>query len=101
MPRLGRNFNEDDAFPIDTDVFTNPNLVPPPGAIILSDGLWQRRFGSDPSVVGSTIEMDGWASVVVGVLPSSFRIYLPADAGMPTNIDAWRVIPSNMAENAR
>jgi len=51
--------------------------------------------------VGRTIQMDGFGSVVVGVLPADFRIYLPADAGMPTNIDAWGVLPSNVGEFAR
>ena len=45
--------------------------------------------------------MDGWGSVVVGVLPPTFRIYLPADAAMPTNVDAWGVLPSNIADFAR
>jgi putative ABC transport system permease protein len=45
--------------------------------------------------------MDGWGSVVVGVLPPTFRIYLPADAAMPTNVDAWGVLPANISEFAR
>jgi putative ABC transport system permease protein len=68
---------------------------------MLSYGLWRRRFGGDPSVIGKTIQMDGWGSVVVGVLPADFRIYLPVDAGMPTNIDAWGVLPSNIGDFAR
>ncbi len=100
-PMLGRDFTLEDAAPIDFDDFTNPNATLAPGAVILTYGFWQRRFGSDPSVVGRTIQLDGLGSVVVGILPEDFHIYLPADAGMPTNIDAWRVIPSNFAENAR
>jgi putative ABC transport system permease protein len=73
----------------------------PPNKVLLSYGLWQRRFGGDPSVIGRTIQMDGWGSIIVGVLPRDFRIYLPADAGMPTNIDAWAVLPSNIGEFAR
>jgi putative ABC transport system permease protein len=45
--------------------------------------------------------MDGLGQVVVGVLPPDFRIYLPADVAMPTNIDAWGLLPSNMSEFAR
>jgi putative ABC transport system permease protein len=52
-------------------------------------------------VIGRTIQMDGWGSVVVGVLPPTFRIYLPADPAMPTNIDAWGVLPANMSDCAR
>ncbi len=101
VPMLGRNFNADDAIVIDPEMFGNPNPDLPPGTVMLSHGLWQRRFGSDPSVIGQTIQMDGWGSVVVGVLPPDFRIYLPADAGMPTNIDAWGVLPSNISDFAR
>jgi predicted permease len=100
-PVVGRDFVADDAFPIDPQAFGSPNPDLPPGKVLLSYGLWQRRFGGDPSIVGRTIQMDGWGSIVVGVLPRDFRIYLPADAGMPTNIDAWGVLPTNIGEFAR
>jgi putative ABC transport system permease protein len=96
-PVLGRTHLAEDAFPIDPKQFGNPNPDLPPGKVVLSYGLWQRRFGGDPSVLGKTIQMDGWGSVVVGVLPPDFRIYLPADAAMPTKIDAWGVLPSNIS----
>jgi predicted permease len=41
---------------------------------ILTHGLWQRRFGGDPSIVGRTIALDGIAVEVVGILPASFRM---------------------------
>jgi putative ABC transport system permease protein len=100
-PIVGRGHVADDAFPIDPKAFGSPNPDLPPGKVVLSYGLWQRRFGGDPSVIGCTIQMDGWGSVVVGVLPPSFRIYLPPDAGMPTNIDAWGVLPSNIGDFER
>jgi putative ABC transport system permease protein len=100
-PHLGRTFRKDDAFRIDPKQFGNPNPDLPPGKVMLSYGLWQRRFGGDPGVIGRTIQMDGWGSVVVGVLPPTFRIYLPADAAMPTNVDAWGVLPVNISEFAR
>jgi putative ABC transport system permease protein len=40
---------------------------------MLSDGLWRDRFGSDPAVVGSTINLDGLTYSVVGVLPPKFQ----------------------------
>jgi putative ABC transport system permease protein len=97
-PVVGRDFDERDAFAVDPSVFGSPNPELPPGAVMLSHGLWQRRFGGDRGVVGRTIQMDGLGQVVVGVLPPEFRIYLPADAAMPTNIDAWGLLPSNMSE---
>lgn len=100
-PVIGRDFEESDAFAIDPEAFGGPNPDLPPGTVILSYSLWQRRFGGDPSIVGRTIQMEGWGSVVVGVLPEDFRIYMPADAAMPTNIDAWALLPSNIGEYAR
>jgi putative ABC transport system permease protein len=43
---------------------------------VISDGLWRRRFGSDPSVVGRTIRLDAVPFTVVGVLPPGFRFGL-------------------------
>ncbi len=100
-PHIGRTFRRDDAITIDPKQFANPNPDLPPGKVMLSYGLWQRRFGGDPNVIGRTIQLDGWGSVVVGVLPPTFRIYLPADAAMPTNVDAWGVLPTNIADFAR
>ena len=101
QPLVGRTFRSDDAITIDPKVFANPNPDLPPGKVMLSYGLWQRRFGGNRDVIGRTIQMDGWGSVVVGVLPPTFRIYLPADAAMPTNVDAWGVLPRNISEFAR
>ncbi len=100
-PRLGRNFEPEDAITIDPQQFGTPNPDLPPGKVILTHGLWQRRFGGDPAILGKTIMLDGWGSIVVGVLPADFRIHLPADAAMPTNIDAWGVLPANIGDFAR
>ena len=100
-PVLGRTHVADDAFPMDPKQFGNPDPKLPPNKVVLSYGLWQRRFGGDSSVIGKTIRLDGWGSLVIGVLPRDFRIYLPPDAGMPTNIDAWGVLPSNIGDFER
>jgi putative ABC transport system permease protein len=100
-PILGRTHVAEDAFPMDPKQFGNPDPKLPPNRVVLGYGLWQRRFGGDSSVIGKTIRLDGWASLVIGVLPRNFRIYLPPDAGMPTNIDAWGILPSNIGDFER
>ncbi len=50
-----------------------------PGAdevVLLSHGLWQRRFGSDPHVLGRSIAVDGFPHTVIGVLPADFEALL-------------------------
>jgi predicted permease len=43
-----------------------------PKAVILSDGLWRRRFGSDPGIVGTPLILNDEPHTVVGILPVSF-----------------------------
>lgn len=57
QPRMGRNFRAEEERPGHNDV------------VILSDGLWNRRFGADAGVVGRPILLDGRPYQVVGVLP--------------------------------
>ena len=100
-PFLGRDFEPADGTPIDPQLFMDPNSKLPPGALLLSHAMWQRDFGGDGRVIGQNIQIDGNAATVVGVLPPDFRIYLPAYAGMPTNIDAWRVLPIDFDTSPR
>jgi predicted permease len=53
----------------DESVDAAPGAEP---AIVLSHGLWQRRFGSDPSIVGRTIRVNGRPVTVVGIVSASF-----------------------------
>ena len=101
VPFLGRTFDETDAFEMDPQAFGQPNPDLPPGTVMLSHALWQSRFGGDRDVVGRSIQLDGWGSVIVGVLPPDFRIYLPPDTPMPTDIDVWGVLPTNVPDFAR
>jgi len=52
---------------------------------ILSDGLWRRRFGADPGIVGRSIRLDGRSVMVVGVAPAGFRVWLSPDASVPVD----------------
>ena len=42
------------------------------GVVILSDALWRRKFGADPSVLGRSVTLDGHPCTVVGVTPPGF-----------------------------
>ena len=61
QPQLGRGFLEEEDQPGHGDV------------VILTDSLWRRRFGADPSIVGKNITLEGHPHVVVGVLPAAFH----------------------------
>ncbi|MDX1493016.1 MAG: ADOP family duplicated permease, partial [Longimicrobiales bacterium] len=53
-----------------------------PNAVMLTHGFWVRRFGADPSVVGTTILLNDHPHEVVGVLPDSFdfsSIFAPSE----------------------
>ncbi|HEX7315757.1 MAG TPA: ABC transporter permease [Pyrinomonadaceae bacterium] len=58
--------------------------------VVLSHGLWQRRFGADPSIIGRSITLDGLPYEVVGVAPEGFsypdktEVWVPPFARVPT-----------------
>jgi putative ABC transport system permease protein len=57
--------------------------------VVLSYGLWQRRFGGDPAILGKTVNLDRVGHTVIGVLPSGFRFMeQPADVWVPLGLDA-------------
>jgi len=51
------------------------------GVVVISYGLWQRIFGADPAIVGTSIVADGKARTVIGVMPAGF--------GYPPRTEAW------------
>jgi putative ABC transport system permease protein len=63
-PAKGRDFTKDDELPGAARV------------AIISHGLWQRRFGADPAILGKTIVLDTLPYTVVGVLPPSQLVYV-------------------------
>ncbi len=60
-PRLGRAFSPEEDQP-------GANRV-----VIISHGLWQRRFASDTNIIGSPIALNGESHTVVGVMPPNFQ----------------------------
>ena len=50
---------------------------------VISFGLWSRRFGADPSLVGSVVTVDDRPLRIVGVMPAGFRPPQPAEIWMP------------------
>jgi predicted permease len=65
--------------------FTEAEGTPGAAAVaVLSHGLWVRRFGEDPAIVGRTIVIDGVPTDVVGVMPASFTFpRTPVDLWLP------------------
>ena len=51
--------------------------------VVVGHGLWAQRFGSDPSVIGRRILLNGVSYEIVGVMPASFRHPADADFWMP------------------
>jgi putative ABC transport system permease protein len=77
--RAGRMLRADDAM---------PGAAP---VVIISHGLWQRRFGGDANVVGRAIALDRRAYTIIGVAPESFRglrLGAPPEFWLPMSIES-------------
>ncbi|MFY9608146.1 MAG: ABC transporter permease [Blastocatellia bacterium] len=68
-PQIGRTFSADDY---------NPNS---PRTLVISDSLWQRKFGGDPGMLEQPVFLNGRPYPVVGVMPK--------DSQWPDNFDMW------------
>jgi predicted permease len=55
--------------------------------VVMSYGLWQRRFGGAPSILGKSITLGGAPYTVVGILSPKFQPYPPLDVWMPLQAD--------------
>src|SRR5919112_958188 len=55
--------------------------------VVISNGLWVRRFGADPGVVGRRVEVNGRGLEVVGVMPAGFDFPQRAEVWMPLQLD--------------
>jgi putative ABC transport system permease protein len=70
-PRLGRTFTPEEP------------SADAPREVVLSHGLWSRRFGSDPGIVDRTLRLDDQRYTVVGVMPPEFEFLMEADLWLP------------------
>jgi putative ABC transport system permease protein len=73
-PAIGRDFQSSDDTPDNN------------GVVILSHGLWQRRFGGDSSIIGKTLDLSGVPRTVIGVMPENFE-HVPEP-----QTQIWRVL---------
>jgi len=87
LPALGRNF-------LSEEERAGGNRV-----AILSDGLWHRRFGADPNLIGRQIQLNGQSYTVVGVMPPRFQLTRGTELWVPLVLDPavypWRADRSN------
>ena len=72
---LGRTFTEEEDRPRGAHV------------VVLSNGLWQRHFGSDPAIAGKTISLGGEIYTVIGALAPTFTFDPPPDLYLPFQAD--------------
>jgi putative ABC transport system permease protein len=70
-PQIGRTFSKND---------DKPGAA---GVALVSDALWQRRFGGSTDVIGRTLALDNQLYTIVGVLPPGFQLLAAADVLLP------------------
>ena len=74
-PAQGRGFTNEEDSPAGERV------------VVLGDGLWRRRFGSDPGLIGKTVNLNGSAYVVVGIMPPGFEYFGARDVFVPMAVN--------------
>ena len=84
-PQLGRFFTPKEEGPSS------------PRVIVLSDGLWRRKFGGDPGLVGRSVRLESQAYTVLGVMPPGFEVIFPSDASVPADIAVWTPFRDDIA----
>jgi putative ABC transport system permease protein len=75
--------------PLRGRVFTSEEDKPDHDTVaLLSYGLWQRRFGGDPNLVGQRVNLDGSQYTVVGIMPPGFQYPRGAEIWTPLALNA-------------
>jgi putative ABC transport system permease protein len=88
-PVLGRNFTAEEEQPGKDRV------------VIISDGLWQREFGGDPKVLGTSITLNNESRVVVGIMPPGFNFPRSAEMPPPYNLPVQSELWLPVARDAK
>jgi putative ABC transport system permease protein len=57
--------------------------------VVISDALWRRHFGADPSALGRRIQVNNLDVQILGVLRPGLRVFLPAQSNAAEEIDIW------------
>src|SRR5688572_14318880 len=73
--------------------FTRAEELPKAGVVIISHGLWQRRYGGDPAILGKVINIDEEPRQIIGVMAAEFQMVLQA-------ADAWLPLPLGPQQQA-
>lgn len=77
------------------------DLPEAPQTVILGHGLWARRFGSDPTVVGRTIQLNGETVEVVGIMPAGFAFpRAETELWLPLAMDPGQASPGAFGWNS-
>jgi putative ABC transport system permease protein len=76
-PILGRTFTPDEGKPGQ------------PGVVVIGFGLWQRRFGGDPQIIGRKLILNGSESTVIGVMPADFNWHVKAGSMTRKIAEMW------------
>jgi len=67
-------------------------------AILLTDGIFQRRFGGDARLLGKALPMD-WDDTFVGVLPPDFQLHFAADSNVPAGVQVFDTFDNRVYED--
>ena len=87
QPILGRAFLPEETGRL---LFNSDSGATGNTSVIFSYGLWQRRFGADPAIIGKTVKVEGDACAVIGVMPEGFNYPDEADIWLPVALNPKR-----------
>ncbi|MBZ5600805.1 MAG: ABC transporter permease [Acidobacteriia bacterium] len=58
-------------------------------AVLLTDGIFRRRFASDRALIGQALRIQGRPTTLTGVLPADFRLHFAPDANVPADVQGF------------